>query len=124
MRFVCTGHQVIPSVASIIGRKPTRKRRGLLSPRRRGLVDCDGAFENCFRSCLTPRYLITCAFRMGCPTWSAQSIFGTGDKNAGAASLTPDALVASARLSEVVVAGDELALVDPQLTVEEMQLFY
>ena len=48
---------------------------------------------------------------------------GAGDENAGAARLAPDALVARSRRTVVVVARDELALVDPQLTVEEMQLF-
>src|SRR6185503_14001738 len=55
---------------------------------------------------------------------SAKNIFGTGDENAGAAGLAPDALVARARCTVVVVAREELAFVDPQLTVEEMQLFY
>src|ERR1700738_4067105 len=55
---------------------------------------------------------------------SAKGIFGAGDEDAGAARLAPDALVARSRRTVVVVARDELALVDPQLTVEEMQLFY
>src|SRR5262245_44853780 len=55
---------------------------------------------------------------------SAKGIFGAGDENTGAACLTPDALVARRRRTVVVVARDELALVDPQFTVEEMQLFY
>ena len=55
---------------------------------------------------------------------SAKGIFGAGDENTGAACLTPDALVARSRRTIVVVARDELALVDPQFTVEEMQLFY
>ena len=55
---------------------------------------------------------------------SAKSIFGAGDENAAAACLSPDALVARRRRTVVVVARDELALVDPQFTVEEMQLFY
>ena len=49
---------------------------------------------------------------------------GAGDENAGAARLAPDALVARSRRTVVVVAGDELAIVDPQLTVEQMQLFH
>jgi len=53
-----------------------------------------------------------------------KNIVGTGDENAGAAGLAPDALVACARWSVVVIAREELAFVDPQLTVEEMQLFY
>src|SRR5712671_7200401 len=55
---------------------------------------------------------------------SAKCIFGAGNENTGAACLTPDALVARSRRTVVVVARDELALVDPQLTVEEMQLFH
>ena len=55
---------------------------------------------------------------------SAKDIVDTGDENAGAASLAPDALVARARRTVVVVARIELALVDPQLAVEEMELFY
>src|SRR6185295_9608798 len=58
------------------------------------------------------------------PIWSNQNVLGTGDENAGATGLAPDALVASARCTVVVVAREELAFVDPQLTVEEMQLFY
>src|SRR5690242_7242185 len=52
----------------------------------------------------------------------AQGILGAGDENAGAARLAPDALVAGSRRTVVVVAGDELALIDPQLALEEMQL--
>src|SRR6185503_20812296 len=55
---------------------------------------------------------------------SAKNIFGTGDENAGAAGLAPDALVAGARCTVVVVAREELAFVDPQLTIQEMQFFY
>src|SRR6516164_7807188 len=54
---------------------------------------------------------------------SAKSVFGAGDENTGAACLTPDALVARSRRTVVVVARDQLALVDPQFTVKEMQLF-
>jgi hypothetical protein len=54
---------------------------------------------------------------------SGKGIFEAGDQNAGAASLTPDTFIARARRSLIVVAGEELALVDPQLPVEEMQLF-
>src|SRR4051812_14949131 len=53
---------------------------------------------------------------------SAQGIFCAGDEHAGAAGLAPHAVVAGTRRAVVVVAGDKLALVDPQLTVEEMQL--
>src|SRR5215813_2278375 len=54
---------------------------------------------------------------------SAENIFGARNENAGAACLAPDALVACSRRTVVVVAGEELSLVDPQLSVEEMQLF-
>src|SRR5215216_4346440 len=54
---------------------------------------------------------------------SAQDIPGAGDQNAGAAGLAPDAFVARAGRPVVVVAGQKLALVDPQLAVEKMQLF-
>ena len=63
-----------------------------------------------------------CAHRA--PEGLAKDIFGTGDENAGAASLAPDALVARAGRTIVVVAREELPLVDPQLTVKEIQLFY
>jgi len=55
--------------------------------------------------------------------WSTQNVRGTGDEKTGAAGLAPDALVARSRRTVVVVAGEELALVDPQFSVEEMQLF-
>src|SRR5437588_9563955 len=54
---------------------------------------------------------------------SAQNVLGAGDEKTGAARLAPDALVARSRRTVVVVARKELALVDPQLTVKEMQLF-
>src|SRR5919202_17470 len=54
----------------------------------------------------------------------AQNVFGAGDEDAGAARLAIDALVARSRLTVIVVAREELALVDPQLAVEEMQLFH
>src|SRR5262245_26134093 len=75
-----------------------------LSPRRR------------YRS-RVPKYLL-CARGA-----SAESIFGACDENAGAACLAPDALIALSGRTVVVVARNELAPVDPQLTVEEMQLF-
>ena len=53
----------------------------------------------------------------------SKDIFGTGDEKAGAARLAPGALVARAWRTIVVVAREELALVDPQLTVKEIQLF-
>src|SRR5438045_2980317 len=49
---------------------------------------------------------------------SAKGIFGAGDEDAGATGLAPDALVARSRRTVIVVAREELALVDPQLTVE------
>src|SRR6266513_4665803 len=54
---------------------------------------------------------------------SAQNVLGAGDEKTGAARLAPDALVARSRRTVVVVARKELALIDPQLTVEKMQLF-
>src|SRR5438105_9707511 len=57
------------------------------------------------------------------PPWGLQNIFGAGDEDAGAARLAPDAVVARSRRTVVVVARKELALVDPQLAIEEMQLF-
>ena len=51
-------------------------------------------------------------------------IFGTGNEKASAAGLAPDALVARTGRPVVIVAWEELAFVDPQLTVKEMQLFY
>src|SRR5437764_10037293 len=53
---------------------------------------------------------------------SAKDVFRAGDEDAGAARLAPDALVARPRRTVIVVAREELLLVDPQLTVEEMQL--
>src|SRR6476620_10096714 len=61
---------------------------------------------------------------MECSPWSAHDVFGAGDEDAGATGLAPDALVDRSRRTVVVVARDELAPVDPQLTVEEMQFFY
>src|SRR2546421_1935145 len=55
---------------------------------------------------------------------SAQNVFGAGDEDAGATGPAPDQLVAGAGLAAVVVAGIELALIDPQLTVEEVQLLH
>jgi hypothetical protein len=45
----------------------------------------------------------------------AKGVFGAGDEDAGAAGLAPDALVARSGRTVVVVAREELALVDPQL---------
>src|SRR6185503_267512 len=55
---------------------------------------------------------------------SLQNVLGAADEDAGAAGLTPDAHVGVPRGTIVVVAGDELAVFDPQLAVEEMQLFH
>src|SRR5690349_1967651 len=54
---------------------------------------------------------------------SAKRILGAGDEDAGAAGLAPDPIVRGARRAVIIVARHELALVDPQLAVEEMQLF-
>ena len=54
---------------------------------------------------------------------SAQNVLGAGDEDAGAACLAPDTIIARSRRTVVVVPREELALVDPQLAVEEMQLF-
>jgi hypothetical protein len=53
-----------------------------------------------------------------------QDVLSTRNENASAARLAPNALVARPGRTVVVVAGKELALIDPQLTAEEMQLFY
>ena len=58
------------------------------------------------------------------PKCLAKDIFDTGNEEASAARLAPDVLVACTRRTVVVVAREELALVDPQLTVQEMQFFY
>src|SRR5438105_12728337 len=65
------------------------------------------------------------ARRKGRPEEGAlpKDIFGAGDEDAGATRLAPDALVALSRRTVIVIAGHELLLVDPQLAVEEMQLF-
>src|ERR1051326_8342643 len=55
---------------------------------------------------------------------SMKDIFGAGDEDAGAARLAPDALVAGSGGTVIVIAGHELLLVDPQLAIEEMQLFH
>src|SRR5688500_4978132 len=55
---------------------------------------------------------------------SAQRVFSTGHEHAGAAGLAPDTLVAGAGGRAVVIAGVKLAVVDPQLAGEEVQLLY
>ncbi len=54
----------------------------------------------------------------------ALDVVDTCDKHARAASFAPDAVVASAGRCVVVVAREELALIDPQLPLEEMQFFH
>jgi hypothetical protein len=54
---------------------------------------------------------------------SAKGIFGAGDENAGAARLAPDALVVRPRRPVIVLARQELARVDAELAIQEMQLF-
>src|SRR5262252_8598264 len=51
-----------------------------------------------------------------------QNVAMRRDEQAGAAGFAPYALVAGTRLGPVVVAGLELAVVDPEVTIEEMQL--
>src|SRR5438128_12274080 len=62
------------------------------------------------------------------PRWAPgalpEGISGAGDEHAGAARLAPDALVERSRRTIVVVARHELTSVDPQLAVEQMQLFH
>src|SRR5687768_10971227 len=53
-----------------------------------------------------------------------QNVISVGDEDASATRLTPDVLITCAGRTVVVIAGEELAFVDPQLTVEEMQFFY
>src|SRR6476646_629968 len=55
---------------------------------------------------------------------SAKGILGAGDENTGAAGLAPVALVGRSRRAVIVVTGEELARVEPQFAMEEMQLFY
>src|SRR5688500_1674227 len=55
---------------------------------------------------------------------SAQRVFSTGHEHAGAAGLAPDTLVAGAWDRPVVIPGVELAIVDPQLAGEQVQLLY
>src|SRR5215212_1145575 len=57
------------------------------------------------------------------PLRSLQNVPGAGEENAGAARLAPDALIDGARRAVAVVARPQLALVDPEFTVEKMQLF-
>jgi hypothetical protein len=55
---------------------------------------------------------------------SGEDVLRTGNEQARAASLAPHTLIGRIRLCAVVVAGIELALVDPKLAVEKMQLFH
>ena len=52
-----------------------------------------------------------------------QDVLRTGNENAGTAGLTPDPFITIAGRAVVVVARHELAFVDPQLAVEQMQFF-
>src|SRR5581483_11616133 len=54
--------------------------------------------------------------------WSAEDVLGAGDQDAGAAGFAPHTLVAGAGRAVIVIAGKELAFVDPELAVEQMQL--
>src|SRR5437764_6353560 len=54
---------------------------------------------------------------------SAPNVLDAGHEDAGAARLAPDALVARSGRTVIVVAREELLLVDPQFAVEKMQLF-
>src|SRR5437762_1845642 len=92
-----------------------------------GVLDLDAAKVPPMRRRTRRRPAHTGSRRMGAACArgaSAQNVLGAGDEKTGAARLAPDALVARSRRTVVVVAREELALVDPQLTVEEMQLFY
>src|ERR1043165_6976490 len=55
---------------------------------------------------------------------SKQNVPAAGNKDAGTTGLAPNALVATAGRGVVVVAGEKLAFVNPELTVQQMQLFY
>src|SRR4029453_15573297 len=53
-----------------------------------------------------------------------QDVLRTGNENAGTASLTPDPFITIPGRAVVVVARHELAFVDQQFAVEQMQFFY
>src|SRR5690349_17113609 len=55
---------------------------------------------------------------------SAQDVGERCDQQARAAGLAPHAAVTGPGLGAIVVAGMELAIVDPQLAVEQVQLFH
>ena len=61
---------------------------------------------------------------LSAPEASAEGIPGAGDENASAAGLTPNLPVDGSWGAVVVIAGLELAPVDPQLTGKKMQLFH
>jgi hypothetical protein len=48
----------------------------------------------------------------------AESILSARDKQAGAARLTEDALVACTYKPQIVITGDQLSLINPEFTVE------
>src|SRR5262245_2727829 len=54
---------------------------------------------------------------------SAKPVSGGGEEHARAAGLAPDPLVAGTGLSPVVVARIQLLVVDPELAVQQIQLF-
>src|SRR5690606_7290768 len=54
---------------------------------------------------------------------SAQAVGGRGDEYAGAPRLAEDPLVERPWFAVVVVAGAEQPIVDPQLAVDEVELF-
>src|ERR1041385_804067 len=72
---------------------------------------------------LSSTWISTTRIPTSCASGSVQNVIGTGDEETGAARLAPDALIARARRTVVVIARDELAVFDPQLTVEEKQFF-
>jgi len=84
------------------------------------------AVSNCFHAAFTPTTAHgLAADRASCGRVSlTKYILGAGDENAGAACLAPDALINCSRRTVIVVPWEKLALVDPQLTVKQMQLFY
>src|SRR5690348_2308844 len=56
------------------------------------------------------------------PKGSAERVARRGDQNAGAAGLAPHSGIYRTRLGAVVISGQKLALADPELTIEQVQL--
>src|SRR5579883_2420075 len=54
--------------------------------------------------------------------YSSQDVPGAGDQDAGAAGFAPHPVVAGPRRATVAIAGNELAFINPELAVEQMQL--